>query len=106
MHVAQLKCLDPFAHKRCECVFQFDSVARAHDRQAGRPPKPSGVIYGPSAIPAVALNRWPHRDAADPDGAFGDDPAGLLSAPPLDSELHGLPCLLVKRSSCSVLMRA
>ena len=31
---AELKCLNPIAHKGREDVFQFDSVARAHDRQA------------------------------------------------------------------------
>jgi hypothetical protein len=31
---AELKCLDPFAHKGRECLFQIDSIARAHDRQA------------------------------------------------------------------------
>jgi hypothetical protein len=35
------------------------------------------------------LLRLPYRHVADPDSAFGDDPACLLGTPPLGSALHG-----------------
>ena len=37
----------------------------------------------------MALSRRLYRHAADRDSAFGDDPACLLGAPPLNSALHG-----------------
>jgi hypothetical protein len=58
------------------------------------PRSPSGVFMVLGETRAVALNRPPHRDAADPDGGFSDDPEGLLSAPPLNSALHSPPLLI------------
>ena len=53
--------------------------------RAGR----AGSPMDPQRRAAVALSRRPCRHAADCDSAFGDDPACLLGAPPLNSALHG-----------------